>query len=57
MNQLIQSCRDLIQEKAASVRTLAKIIGKLAGKSYEKIVLLNQNCQNDLQRWVDQIST
>lgn len=57
MSQLIQSCRDLIQEKAASVRTLAKIIGKLAGKSYEKIVLLNQNCQNDLQRWVDQIST
>ena len=29
MNQLIQSCRDRIREKTASVRTLAKIIGKL----------------------------
>ena len=29
MNQLIQSCGDLIREKTASVRTLAKIIGKL----------------------------
>ena len=83
MNQLIQSCRDLIREKTASVRTLAKIIGKptssmqavlpaplhyrhlqmlqvkglLAGKSYETMVTLNQNCQNDLQWWVDQIST
>ena len=83
MNQLIQSCRDRIREKTASVRTLAKIIGKLtssmqavlpaplhyrhlqmlqvkgllAGKSYETMVSLNQNCQNDLQWWVDQIST
>ena len=83
MNQLIQSCRDLIRDKTASVRTLTKIIGKLtssmqavlpaplhyrhlqmlqvkgllAGKSYETMVSLNQNCQNDLQWWVDQIST
>ena len=83
MNQLIQSCRDRIRKKTASVRTLAKIIGKLtssmqavlpaplhyrhlqmlqvkgllAGKSYETMVSLNQNCQNDLQWWVDQIST
>ena len=82
MNQLIQSCRDLIWEKTASVRTLAKIIGKLtssmqavlpaplhyrhlqmlqvkgllAGKSYETIVS-QPECQNDLQWWVDQIST
>ena len=83
MNQLIQSCRDRIREETASVRTLAKIIGKLtssmqavlpaplhyrhlqmlqvkgllAGKSYETMVSLNQNCLNDLQWWVDQIST
>ena len=83
MNHLIQSCRDLIQEKTASVRTLSKIIGKLnssmqavlpaslyykhlqglqvtgllAGKSYETIVPLNQNCLSDLQWWVDQIAT
>ena len=30
MSQLFQSCRDLIQEKNASVRTVSQIIGKLA---------------------------
>lgn len=29
MSQLFQSCRDLIQQKNASVRTVSQIIGKL----------------------------
>ena len=36
---------------------MLQVKGLLAGKSYETMVSLNQNCQNDLQWWVDQIST
>ncbi|CAB3993566.1 reverse transcriptase [Paramuricea clavata] len=82
MNHLVQSCRDLIQQQVSSVRTIAKVIGKLTssmqavfpaplhyrhlqrlqinglltGKSYETMASLDQNCRNDLQCWIDQIS-
>ena len=82
MTQLIQICRDLIQEKKASVRTLSQIIGKLnssiqavfpaplhyrhlqrlqvrgllMGKGYETVVPLSEDCRDDLQWWIDQMS-
>jgi len=82
MTQLIQICRDLIQEKKASVRTLSQIIGKLTssiqavfpaplhyrhlqrlqvrgllmGKGYETVVPLSEDCRDDLQWWIDQMS-
>ena len=36
---------------------MLQVKGLLAGKSYEIMVPLNQNCQNDLQWWMDQIYT
>lgn len=36
---------------------MLQVKGLLAVKSDETMVPLNQNCQNDLQWWVDQIST
>ena len=82
MTKLIQICKDLIQEKKASVGTLSEIIGKLTssiqavfpaplhyrhflrlqvkglfmGKGYETEVPLSEDCQGDLQWWIDQMS-